>query len=257
MMRKQNSLSSINILFGRDGSAKQREPAGPTCVRQRGLHRPQTAAIPTDLSAHDAICRHAPTRPRKGGKAGLRCRVGIRRAIPPCAGSESDPLPVLPPTLPADWAGNGAEQSWPDGRAFTKPICATVFAMAVGSRVCWQSFAQRGKTRKSSPTCGSAGHSGITSFADGAAKATEYSGRRMPCCRPRGDTAISVRSSSIAPAILSSRGSVVCRRTTRADATSRGALLQKNPMTRLIQETRRRLSGSPSHDDTRGRWAVV
>jgi hypothetical protein len=28
-------------------------------------------------------------------------------------------------------------------------------------------------------------------------------------------------------------------------------------MTRLIQETRRRLSGSPSYDYTRGRWTVV
>lgn len=252
-----NSLFSLGVLFMEDRASETWEPVGSTCVPQRGLHRTQIAALPKDLSAHDAIWRHAPTRPRKGGKAGLRCRVCIRGAIQPCAGRESDPLPVLPPTPPADWVGNGAEQSWPGGRAYTKPICATVFAMAVEFRVCWQSFAQRGKTRKSSPTYGSAGPSGITSFADGAARATEYSGRWMPCCRPRGDTAISARSSSIAPAILISRGSAACRRKTRADATSHGPLPQKNPMARLTPATRTTRSGQQSHDDTRGHRAVA
>ena len=194
-MRNPNSLSSRNILLQEDDCAEPRMSMRYARLRQRDLHHTGVNTTRRLLSGYDAICRHAPTRPLEGGKAGLRYCGRTRGRIPFRVRRDSDLLLAPSWTLPADGTGNGAGRSWPGRRGYRKPICATVFATAAGSRARSPSCGQCEKSLRSSSICALAGLSATTSFADGEAKATGFSGPRTLHSRPSGGTAIAARSS--------------------------------------------------------------
>lgn len=257
-MRNPNSLSSRNILLQEDGCAESRMSMRYARLRQRDLHHTGVNTTRRLLSDYDAICRHAPTRPLEGGKAGLRYCGRARGRIPFRVRRDSDLLLAPSWMLPADGTGNRAGRSWPGRRGYRKPICATVFATAAGSRARSPSCGQCEKSLKSSSICALAGRSAITSFADGAAKATGFSEPRMPHSRPSGGTAIAVQSWSTVLAILNSPDFAVCCRRIRASTTAKGPLSAQ--MHRAAPLLRPRSGGLSSHsnpDRGRDRKAVT
>ena len=227
-------------------------------LRQRDLDHTGVNTTRRLLSDYDAICRHAPTRPLEGGKAGLRYCGRTRGHIPFRVRRDSDLLLAPSWTLPADGTGNRAGRSWPGRRGYRKPICATAFATAAGSRARSPSCGQCEKSLRSSSICALAGLSATTSFADGAAKATGFSGPRMPHSRPSGGTAIAVRSWSTAPAILNSPGFGVCCRRIRASTTAKGPLsAQIYQVAPLLRPRSGGLSSHSNPDCGRDRKAVT
>ena len=257
-MRNPNSLSSINILLQEDDCAEPRMPMRHPRLRQRDLHHTGVNTTRRLLSGYDAICRHTPTRPLEGGKAGLRSCGRTRGHIPFRVRRDSDLLPAPSWTLPADGTGNRAGRSWPGRRGYRKPICAMVFATAAGSRARSPSCGQCEKSLRSSSICALAGLSATTSFADGAAKATGFSGPRMPHSRPSGGTAIAVRSWSTAPAILNSPGFGVCCRRIRASTTAEDPLsAQIYQVAPLLRPRSNGLSDHSNPDCGRDRKAVT
>lgn len=257
-MRNPNSLSSINILLQEDECAESRMSMRYARLRQRDLDHTGVNTTRRLLSGYDAICRHAPTRPLEGGKAGLRYCGRTRGRTPFRVRRDSDLLLAPSWTLPADGTGNGAGRSWPGRRGYRKPICATVFATAAGSRVRSPSCGQREKSLRSSSICALAGLSAITSFADGAAKATGFSGPRMLRSRPSGGMAIAVRSSSTVPAILNLPGFAVCCRRIRAITTAkRLPSAQRCPARPLLRPASGRLGSDSNPDFGHDRKAVA
>ena len=218
-VRNRDSLTLGFVFFQEDDFVLSYNPAPHARLRRCDSNHLKTAAC-EDLSGHDAICRHALTRTRKGGWAGRR-RGHTRGTPSPCAIRASDRLAVLASTLPADRVGNGAKLLWPDRRVYRKPTCARASAAAVAFKACWLSREQHNLNLRSSSICVSAGRLVITSSADGVARAIGFFKPRMQHCRLYGDTAIVARSRFTVPAILNSPGSVVWRRRTRTGTTAK------------------------------------
>ena len=217
-VRNRDSLTPGIVFFQEDDFLPSHNPVHHARLR-RCHHYHLKSASREGLSGHDAICRHALTRPRKGGWAGRR-RGRTRGTLSPCAIRASDRLAVLASIPPADRVGNGAKLLWPDRRAYRKPTCARASATAVAFKACWLSREQHSLNPRSSSICVSAGCLAITSCADGVTRVIGSSRPRMQHFRPCGGTAIVARSRFTAPAILNLPGSAACHRGTRAGTTS-------------------------------------
>lgn len=240
-VRNRDSLTLGFVFFQEDDFVLSYNPAPHARLRRCDSNHLKTAAR-EDLSGHDAICRHALTRPRKGGWAGRR-RGHTRGTLSPCAIRASDRLAILASIPPADRVGNGAKLLWPDRRAYRKPTCARASATVVVFKACWLSREQHKLNPRSSSICVSAGRLVITSSADGVARAIGFSRPRMQHFRLCGDTAIVAQFQCIAPAILNSPGSAAWHRRTRVCT--------------IAKCLRNRWSSHPSAERPRGREAVA
>ena len=179
-------LSSITIICRWIGQAAGREP------RAAGVFSTARSQLSRGLVSPRRNLSSCAPRPRKGGKAGLRCRV--YKGNPPCAGRESDPLPVLPQRRRL--TGQAAGQAiFSQTGGHTRSRSARRSSRWRSDQKCAEKMVRRGKTRNR--RLPGQLDTRVSSFADGAAKAQSIR-TTDAVLQTSYAHAMSIRSSSIA-----------------------------------------------------------